>query len=69
MYNDFLYETFIDQQATTFDEAKSASNKTPIDFESMDPLEREDLKDGVFDNTRYLTERERWQVVKKEIAG
>ena len=69
MYNDFLYETYIDQKSTTFDEAKALSNKTPIDFESMDPLEREDLKDRVFDNTRYLTERERWQVVKKEIAG
>jgi hypothetical protein len=57
---EFLYETVIDQKSTTFDEAKSASNKTPIDFESMDPLEVDDLRDGVFNDTRYLTERERW---------
>jgi hypothetical protein len=57
---DFMYENFIDQQATTYDEAKVASSKTPIDYESMDPLEREDLEDGVFNDTRYLTERNRW---------
>jgi len=57
---DFLYETYIDQKSTTFDEARSSSNKTPIDYEYLDPLEREDLEDGVFNQTRYLTERERW---------
>lgn len=58
--HDFLYENFIDQQCTTYDEAKSSSCKTPIDYESLDPLEAADLEDGVFDNTHYLTERDRW---------
>ena len=57
---DFLDQVFSNSKKTTYDEAIASSNKTPIDFESMDPFDLEDARDGVFDDTHYITERNRW---------